>query len=185
MAKAKGTTLLSLVKFLRAKPAIAREHLAPELHHYLEDRIQSAGWYPEEDLLGLLRCMLELMPTAREAALEQMGALVAREHLEGVYEHLLTEVSDLTSLSRRSFALWSTMHDTGRLAAHVEGSGEASFELRDYALPSPEMCSIMRGYFTETLRLGGGGEPTATETACRLRGAESCCWHVTWKPPDA
>ena len=47
MAKAKGTTLFTLAKFLRSQRETARERLSPDLHHYLEEQIQPALWYPE------------------------------------------------------------------------------------------------------------------------------------------
>ena len=185
MAKAKGTTLISLVKFLRSHAGGAREHLSPELHGYLETRIQTALWYPEEDVLALLRCMVELVPAARQTALAQMGVRLAQEHLEGVYEHLRGGVEDLNSLHRRSYALWSTMHDSGKLSVRSEGPDSAHFELRDYALPSPEMCSILTAYFTETLRLSGAVEPEVEETSCRLQGAGHCGWQAHWRGPSS
>jgi hypothetical protein len=182
MAKAKGTTLLTLVKFLRSQREAARERLSPDLHHYLEEQIQPALWYPEEDLLSLIRVMLELLPLSREEALAQMGCTVAREHLEGVYEHLRAEDrSGLATLARRSYALWASMHDTGKLVARLEAEARASFELRDYGLPSPEMCTIMGSYFSETLRMAGAVEVDVRKLECRLDGAPVCRWEASWQ----
>ena len=189
MAKAKGTTISALVKFLRSQREAARARLSPDLHHYLEEQIQPALWYPEPDLLALIRVMLELLPASREEALAQMGRASAREHLEGVYGHLrvggpdgsggLGE-SDLMALARRSYALWATMHDTGRLTAQVEAKGRATFEIRDYALPSPEMCTILSAYFCETLRMAGTVDPEVRELECRVDGADTCRWEASW-----
>jgi predicted hydrocarbon binding protein len=182
MAKAKGTTLLTLVKFLRSQRKAARERLSPELHHYLEERIQPALWYPEEDLLALIRAMLELLPLSREKALAQMGRTVACEHLEGVYGHLrVEEKSGLATLARRSYALWASMHDTGRMVARLEAEARASFELRDYGLPSPEMCAILTAYFSETLRMAGVVDAEVRKLECRGDGAPSCRWEASWQ----
>jgi hypothetical protein len=182
MAKAKGTTLLTLVKFLRSQREAARERLSPGLHHYLEEQIQPALWYPEEDLLALMRAMLELLPLSREEALAQMGRTIAREHLEGVYGHLrVEELSRLSTLARMSYALWASMHDTGKLAARLEGETGAIFELRDYGLPSPEMCTIMSAYFSETLRVAGVVDVDVRELECRLDGAPVCRWEASWQ----
>ena len=189
MAKAKGTTIFTLVKFLRSQRKEARERLSPDLYHYLEERIQPAIWYPEEDLLALVRVMLELLPGSREEALAQMGRTIAREHLEGVYGHLRvggaegsegSEGSELLALARSSYALWATMHDTGRLTAQVEAKGKATFEIRDYALPSPEMCAILSAYFSETLRMAGAVDPEVREIECRGDGADACRWQASW-----
>jgi hypothetical protein len=182
MAKAKGTTLLTLVKFLRSQREAARERLSPDLHHYLEEQVQPALWYPEEDLLALIRVMLELLPLSRQEALARMGRQVAREHLEGIYEHLRFENrSGLANLARRTYALWASMHDTGRLVARLEAEARASFELRDYGLPSPEMCTIMSAYFYETLRVAGIVDAEIRKLECRVDGAPACRWEASWR----
>jgi hypothetical protein len=184
MAKAKGTTLLTLVKFLRSQRQAARERLSPDLHHYLAEKIQPALWYPEEHLLALIRVMLELLPLSREEALTQMGRTVAREHLEGIYEHLRLDGEwGLATLARRSYALWTSMHDTGSLDARLEAEDSAIFELRDYALPSPEMCTILSAYLSETLRVAGIVDPEVHEVECRSDGAPACRWEARWQNP--
>jgi hypothetical protein len=186
VAKAKGTTILTLVKYLRSQREAAHERLSPDLRHYLDEKIQPALWYPEQDLLDLIRVMLELVPVPRDEALVSMGRGVAREHLEGVYGHLRVGGlggSDLVALARSSFALWATMHDTGRLVARVEEKGNATFEICDYGLPSPEMCTILTAYFCETLRMAGAGDPEVHEVECRVDGAATCRWEASWIEP--
>jgi len=181
MAKAKGTTLLSLVKLLRSQRERTLALLPPALHGYLDDRIHASNWYPEADLLALLRAAIELIPGSREANLDRMGAAVAREHLEGVYEHLRSE--DPATLVRRSLALWGSQHDTGSFRVEMEGSGRALYEVRDYGLPSREMCSILKAYFAEYLRASGWRGVTVRKQTCVLDHADACAWIVTWDEP--
>lgn len=183
MAKAKGTTLISLVKLLRSQRERARAVLAPELHHYLEAgaRIHASSWYPESDLLALVRATLELLPGSRESNLEKMGAAVAREHMEGVYGHLRTDSA--TSLVRRSVALWGSQHDTGTFHVEMEAPGHATYAVRDYGLPSREMCAIFKAYFAEWLRASGWLGVAVIEQSCVLEGASACAWEVTWIEP--
>jgi hypothetical protein len=180
MAKAKGTTLLTLVKFLRQNRERALALLPSELHHYLEDRIQTSSWYPEEDLLELNRCMIELIPGERDAVLEQMGKRIAAEHMEGIYSHLRVDEGDLQPLARRAFALWSSQHDTGRLGVTLEGPGVIRFELSDFGLPSREICDVTAAYFRETLRLAGV-DAKVEEMECRVEGGSRCLWRATWE----
>jgi len=174
MAKAKGTTLVGAVKFLRSRKEGAREKLAPELHHYLEERISSAQWYPEADLLGLIHAVLDLLPGGREAALEQMGRYTASIHSEGIYAKLMEHGTNANS----AFALWSTMHDTGELISTPLDEGQVRIELRDYACSSPEFCAITQAYIEETFRLGGRSAHMQKEH-CRCRGDAVCSWLVT------
>ena len=55
MGKAKGMTLVGAVKYLRRHRAEACATLPKELQHYLDERIRSAAWYPERDMLELIR----------------------------------------------------------------------------------------------------------------------------------
>jgi hypothetical protein len=181
MAKAKGTTLLSLVKFLRSQRETARKQLPHELHHYLDERIQPALWYPEEDLFALIRVMLDLLPVSRKEGLALMGATVAREHLEGIYGHLRLGEMEFETLARNSRVLWASMHDTGTLTARVEKDREASFELSDYGHPSTEMCVVLTAYFAETLRMAGAVAPDVRKLACRLDGMDACRWEAHWQ----
>ena len=181
MAKTKGTTLVSLVRFLRSQRERALAALPADAHPYLNETIQPSSWYPEQDLLTLLRGMLDLLPGDRERTLETLGATVAREHLEGVYRHLRTDDTD--TLARRSVALWASQHDSGSFEILVEAPGRGRFEVRDYALPPREMCSIFRGYFAETLRVAGAVDVVVEKQTCVLRGSDACVWAVTWTEP--
>lgn len=180
LAKTKGTALVALVKTLRGQRERARGLLAPELHHYLDDdvRVHASSWYPEADLLAMIRAVLELIPGSRDAILEHMGVFLAREHLEGVYARLRS--IDANTLVRRSLALWSSQHDTGSFEVEIEAPGRARFCIRDYALPSREMCAILTSYFGEWLRVSGWSGVTVRKQSCALEGADACNWLVVW-----
>lgn len=182
MAKAKGTILVPTVRFLRTRREEARARLPERLHPYLEETLQTGQWYPEEDFLELLRTMAELLPGSGTALYEQLGRAAAAEHLAGVYQHLHVDGDDLLGLTRRSFALWSTMHDTGRLRALEPGPHGTTFVLEDYAHPCVEMCATLTGYLTEALRLAGL-EARLRKTGCVVDGAAQCRWEATW--PEA
>ncbi len=182
MSKAKGTTLVTLVKFLRSQRERARAALPPSLHPYLDERIHASSWYPEADLLSLMRVMVAMIPGSRDAVLSQMGVALAREHMEGIYGHLKLDANDdPATLARRCFALWGSQHDTGTFRIEVERPGRALLEVRDYALPSSEMCGILTGYLGESLRLGGAANLRIVELSCRTAGADVCNWAAEWK----
>jgi hypothetical protein len=182
MPKAKGTTLVSLVKFLRSQRDRARAALPPSLHSYLDERIHASSWYPESDLLGLIRVMLAMTPGSRDAVLTQMGVALAREHLEGIYGHLKFDAQgDPATMARRCFALWGSQHDTGTLSLELTAPGRALLEVRDYALPSTEMCGILTGYLGESLRLAGASNLRLVELSCRSEGSDVCSWSAEWQ----
>ena len=179
MARAKGASLLSAVKWLRGNRDQALAALAPNLHHYLDDRIQVASWYPEQDLIELIRALARILPAGGGDVYEQMGRFSARDQLAGVYRHLL-EGGDVLSLPRRGLVLWQSQHDSGRLCVSMDGPGSARVEVSDYALPTREMCKILLGYTAEMFVMAELKDPVVRKTACRLDGAERCAWQCTW-----
>ena len=178
MAKTKGTNLVGAVKFLRRNRAAARASLAPALHHYLEERVLPTSWYPEEDLVALLRAMAPLLGDATGNVFELMGRATLREHLEGVYERLLK--GDRLTLARRVSTLWQMQHDTGRLALISTGPGTARYELEEYGHPSREMCATIQGYLHEALVAAGFGAVQIRKARCTLDGDPLCIWECAW-----
>ena len=108
-----------------------------------------------------------------------LGVATARAHGEGVYSHLF----DKGSSASGSYALWSSMHDSGRLKMTREGRQAVLFELADYAVPSEEMCLIVTGYTREGLRLSGRAPKDREDRVCAARRS-ACVWRATWDEPD-
>ena len=183
MAKVKGTNLIAAVKLLRRNRAAALASLPAALHPYLEQRVLPTSWYPEEDLVALLRAMAPLLRDATADPFELMGRAAVRDHMEGVYEHLLK--GDRGSLGRRVAALWQTQHDSGRLTLIEQGPGRARWELEGYGHPSREMCGTLRGYVLEALSAMGFAGVRAVKAACVLDGADRCAWDCAWREAPA
>jgi hypothetical protein len=183
LARTKGTNLIGAVKFLRRHREAARAALPPALHHYLEERVLPTSWYPEEDLVLLLRAMAPLIGDVGGNVFEVMGRVTLREHMDGVYERLLK--GDPLTFARRVSALWQMQHDTGRLTLEMLGSGRGRYELADYGHPSREMCATIQGYIQEALVASGFAALEIRKTRCTLDGARSCVWECTWQEPPA
>ena len=174
---------LERLSILRRHKDAARTALPADLHHYLEERVLPASWYPEQDLAALLRVMAPLLADVGGDPYEFMGRGSVREHMEGVYEHLLK--GDRLSLARRVSALWQTQHDTGRLTLVSEGPGRARYELVGYGHPSREMCATICGYITEALVGSGFLAPRVEKRTCTLDGHGACVWECTWREHGA
>jgi hypothetical protein len=179
MAKVKGSALAGAVRFLRSRREEAEARIPVDLRHYLDERIQLAAWYPEEDLVDLIRVLLDLLPAERDAALEEMGRQTARQHMEGAYGHLI-EGGDPANLRIRAAALWSSMHDSGRMEVTDQAPGRVRLELSGYGHPSEELCKISRGYILEVLRLNGI-PARAEKRSCAVAGDPACAWDFTWQ----
>lgn len=178
MAKVKGSALDGAVRFLRAQREQAEPLLATNLLHYLDESVSAAAWYPEEDLVALIRVLLRLIPGARDQVLEEMGRVTAREHLERTYSHLI-EGGDVRNLRIRAFSLWSAMHDSGEMRITEQEPGRVRLDLSGYGHPSEELCQISRGYILEVLRLNGISAE-AEKLACAVRGDASCAWNFRY-----
>lgn len=179
----KGTNLIDMIKFLRSQREVARRLLAPDLHRYLDERLNVAAWYPEEDLVGLVQALARLLPTSGGDPLVQIGRLNARMHLQGTYAHLLADARPST-LPVRAVALWKTMHDTGDFQLRVDADS-AEARLAGYGHPTLEMCTMLGAYLLELFALAGVADAKGEEVACCRRGASACRWRIGWTPrPD-
>lgn len=183
----KGVAMLNAVRALRSMDkARARELLPPSLHKYLEDeRVLPVVWYPEAEMLELNRALAQLIrPTLRGASLEQtfvhMGRLVGDIDLSGPYASLQRGGISYELVQRMSDG-WKQYHDTGTLDASLEGEQRARFELRDFGLPSRELCWIQRGWFLAFVeRTTRSEQVTVVHSQCRTRGSPTCVWEARW-----
>ena len=180
MSKVKGSAMEGAVRFLASKREAAEPLLATPLLHYLDERISTASWYPEEDLVALIQVMLRLIPGDRDEGLEQMGRSTARGHLERTYTHLI-ENGGPRNLGIRAFALWSAMHDSGEMHVVDQSIGSMRLSLSGYGHPSEELCKISCGYILEVLAQNGI-YAEVTKLSCAVTGDEACVWDFRWDP---
>jgi len=183
MAKVKGSAMEGAVRFLADQRDAAERILPTPLLRYLDETISASAWYPEEDLVVLIQALLRLIPGEREGVLEEMGRSSARDHLEGTYSHLI-EGGEVRNLGIRASALWSSMHDSGKMRVTESEPGRVRLELEGYEHPSEELCQISRGYVLEVLMLNGI-EASAEKIACSLEGTAACVWDIRYEEAPA
>ncbi len=183
MDKAKGINFVDMVKFLRVRREESLKIMPEELQHYLDARISVSAWYPEADMIGLVRVLVQLMPETEEDPLVLIGRINARQHIKGAYKHLF-ESSELSTLPLRASTLWKSMHDSGEFRL-VMGDASATAEVSGYSHPSPEMCVMIRPYIEELLRASGiEGIRVEKESCCR-KGDSACRYAVSWDSHQA
>lgn len=178
MAKIKGATIVDSVRFLRRHKDEAHRHLPPALHHYLSERVLVASWYPEEDLVPLVRAMARIQGEPEQGFFVKVGRLSAQAHSQGIYRHLVRVERE--SLPRRAFVLWSSQHDSGSMEMQSQQPGSVRVVLRDFALPSREFCLINGGYIAATFEISGCLRVRVEKQSCAVDGAPECSWLATW-----
>jgi hypothetical protein len=181
VTQVKGSAIEGAVRFIRLQRERAEPLLPESLHRYLDETVSRAAWYPEEDLVALIRVMLRLLPGERDEVLETMGRQTARHHLKSTYAHLI-EGGGPRNLGIRAATLWSSMHDSGQMQVDEQDDGAIRLSLSGYGHPSEELCKISRGYILEVL-LQNGIEAEARKLACVVDGADACVWEFRWKAP--
>jgi hypothetical protein len=183
VAKVKGSAIVQSVRILRGNKDAARLHLPPELHHYLSTRVLAASWYPEEDMIPLVRATANVLGQPEETFYEFAGRFVAHTHAEGVYRHLVRD-GESQSLSRRAMVLWTSQHDTGAMDMQSLEEGKLRVTLRGFALPSREACLINAGYLAATFEISGYHDVRVEKQSCCVDGAPECAWVVGWSSKD-
>jgi hypothetical protein len=179
----KGSALVPAVSKLRKEKERARAFLPKHLHKYLEGRILISTWYPEEDSLELIRAVAKILEQDGVGTTAQVYAFMGRElarHNLRIYDRLIA-AGDPAGTLRRSLAIWSIYHDTGSSKVTIDAPGKARLELKDYALPSQEMCLTRVGYYAEILRHAGASDVRIVELQCSARGAPTCVMQIEWK----
>ena len=184
MAKVKGAAIVDSVRYLRRHKDEARELLAPELHHYLAERVLIASWYPEEDLVPLVRAMATIQGESEDAFFDKAGRLAAYTHAQGVYRLLMRDGAR-ESLARRAFILWTSQHDTGSMEMHpTEDPNRVCVELRGFGAPTREFCRINGGYIAATFEITGCQQVRTIKESCCVDGDSECAWQVSWDHKD-
>lgn len=176
MGRVKGSTLLGAVKFLRSQRGEAASLLPAEHRHYLDDTIKTSAWYPLGDLLALVGACADVLGTGRNEAFAFMGEFAARAHAE-VYGDLMQAGGS----NSRTFALWSTQFDAGRMQRTVEGPGRTRVDLCDFRSPAPELCLLIGGYIKGVVGLSEVEDLVVEKIGCTIKGDPLCAWRATWK----
>ena len=176
MAKAKGTVVVDLVKALRKSKPKALLILPARLHHYLEERIVIASWYPLEDYIALLRAAGQVLSGGGGNVFHAMGRTAARAHMSGTYSRFKDKAN-----RQATFTLLSSMYDTGEMKVVDRAPGRAALEYHGFALPTREVCDTFTGYNLERMTLLGFDNPTVHHVSCRADGKPSCRWELEWK----
>jgi hypothetical protein len=179
MGRAKGITILDAVKFLRARRDEALEVLPASMHPYLDGEIAASLWYPEADFVELIRAVAKLLPGPMDRALMMMGERGARAQTV-VYGDLIRGIASQS----RTFALWSTQHDTGEMRSTMEAPNRARVELVGFEDTSREFCLLLGGYVAGTLAINGITDSSVQKLSCRLWGDRLCAWRCSWTPLD-
>jgi hypothetical protein len=183
VGRTKGTSIVEIVKLLRARGEEAQALLPASQHGYLEERILESNWYPEEDLVALLRVTVELLGAPEEETLALLGAEAMRRNRSGAYAHLFEGRSGERIL-RVGDVVWRAMHDTGKLRFSRDAVGRGRCELLDFDTPSGEMCGILAGYGIALLEAAGYRDVGVAKDLCVLRGDDCCAWSFTWTEPS-
>lgn len=176
MANAKGTVVVDIVKALRKHKEQARALLPARLHHYLEERIVIASWYPLEDYIAMLRAAGQVLAREGPNVFQMMGRAAARAHMEGTYSRLKNRAN-----RQATFTLLSSMYDSGEMKVTDRTPGCAALEYNGFALPTREVCETFTGYNLERMTILGFEEPRVRHVACRADGAQTCRWELEWK----
>ena len=164
--------MLQSVKALRSAPELAREKLAPHLHHYLRERILPSNWYPEEDHLALLIALTQIFPRSDVDVWELFGRTAAKHDLTSIYRSTVVHRTMLGTL-QALVQVFHLYHDTGRLVVSGD-EHQAEMDIFDYATVSADHCRFLSGYMKEYLEMSFGQPVAIRETLCCATGADRC-----------
>jgi hypothetical protein len=180
MGRIKGTSFLHLVRMLRSQRARAMEVLPVALHHYLQERILAGSWYPDEDVLGVMRAFFQVVGGG-EQAWERAGEVLARNDLNGVYSNVVRPGASVEQVVKHVSVLWSNYHDTGSEKASF-AAGKCTIEIKDASMRSADYCRLIGGYNAAVIQVAGGRVLRMKKVSCTAEGNPTCIWEYDWLP---
>ena len=179
MGRIKGTIVAELVQALRARQEQAHEVLPERLRSYLGREMLATQWFDETDYRDLLIALSRLLPAAGMDAFESLGREGAKTDYRGIYQSLVQH-GDPAGTLKSWERIWRLHHDSGEIEVQLADSHRAVVELRDYCLPSREICRSNRGHLWQTLAEGGAQDIRVQEVCCRALGDPVCRWEAEW-----
>jgi hypothetical protein len=182
--RAKGTTVLATVRFLKEKfgqggleKIVAR--LGPEDRQRMETPVLPSAWYPLSLLLGLMRGAKAEFGSQMPDLYRQIGKASADYSLSAAYS-VVFKVSSTQWIISRAATVFATYYDSGKMAVPENGKGMAVIELTDFAEPAPEFCERIAGWCVRILEHCGEKGVKVEHVKCRCRGDRTCQFKATW-----
>lgn len=159
MSRIKGTSIIKMLKVLQKNPAVAERLIPAELQHYLEDRVLSSSWYPEEHYKILLLALGSVLkPLVKNSDVwEFIGMEGAQQDFTGIYASAVRKGDPWGGLERIG-VVWSMFRDTGRIELVRESETAARVLIHDYPMACPEINGTITGYLQRFVELCGAQE---------------------------
>ncbi|MBZ0113201.1 MAG: heme NO-binding domain-containing protein [Thermoanaerobaculia bacterium] len=173
----KGSNLIPTIKALRGQAEIARSVLPEPLHRYLERRLLPSAWYPEEDLNGLMRALIEVLGGSEQEMWPYFGREAAKTHAASSYASFVRHGPE--TLIEHFPVYWPLLHTSGRWEVSLEpDSGFATLTLLDFAVGMPHYGPLISAYLGELLQLSGA---SAVNVRCVETDEDSATLEAEWQ----
>jgi len=180
----KGSLFLDYVRMLKLRKDVDwRSHLAPEDLPYLEQQIDTAGWYPMATFERFGLAILEMIAdgdleavrvwgqiTVRTVALRQPGSLVENDPRESLM---------------RFHVLRRTLFDFEAATVIRVQDNEVCLQIAYQMSPAAEEAASYQtmGFFEGLVELAGGTEVKARFAEKSWLGGKTTTLVVSWSPP--
>jgi len=185
MGQVKGSTILARLAFFDERGGREAEErvvarLSPEFQEEIQQGVLASRWYPIDMFIELNRAMDQEFGTGDLSFIRELGRLVAKAVLSGVYK-AFAKPGDPRFLFERAAAIWDQFYDSGKLTIADEGDNAIRAFLEDFAKPAREHCLAVTGWIEGNLEFAGAKEIEIEELRCRARGDDVCEFYASWK----
>lgn len=176
---AKGTNLVDLVRFLRAR----RKHqqmpsAPPAAEALLHQRILLTQWYPMPAFVELVEYTWQHVLACDEQAAYDMGASGGRTQLQGAHRALLHPGdAPRTVLAMRH--TWRLNFNFGALEAASDGDAIV-FTLSGYEDATPAHGFMTAGWAAGAAQMAGAPHARAQVLKCPWHGGHALVYRVTF-----
>ncbi len=156
------------------------DRLGPEERATLEHGLLGAKWYPFSLNEPLDAAIVEVVGRGDQGIFKTIGAMSARENLNGPHRPFLTP-GDPALFMARTDRIYSFYYDTGRREYQSTGPTSGIMTTYEGETASANDCLTVIGWYEEALEMCGAKSVSIVEEACRARNADVCRYRVSWQ----
>jgi hypothetical protein len=185
MANVKGVVLIARRDFVlekygeegwgRVLQAMDGEHRS-----VLEKELLSFSWYPFETNTVLDDLICRTLASGDPAIYREMGRYSAEKNLKSVHSTFVRGEGP-HGLLRSAAPILHVYYDEGTRTYRRTGETSCVLTTTGGRCYSRSDCETNLGWFERAIEICGGSNVEVREPACRVSGAPSCEYHLSWK----
>lgn len=157
-----------------------RAAASPALRQVLSGEVRPPRGWVDFELFVEAVTLLDKMFGKGDLGLVWESGRFAATHSMGVAKRLLMRHIRPSTLLGLVGGIWTQHYDGGRLVSRSSGANGLYVSIQDFPTPHRAHCLAVGGWIEASLELGPRKNTQVRELSCRMKGATSCDFQLSW-----